>query len=84
MGLFGLPGQARGGQERSPASGPKKTELDIFDLEGRYLYAVVVSPDLRTDDLQFFASGFGTIEQDGDYTVYREYRIKNLPDIFGK
>ena len=65
-------------------TGPKKTELDIFDPEGRYLYAVVVPTDWRTDDLQFFASGFGTIEQDGDYTVYREYRIKNLPEIFGK
>jgi len=65
-------------------TGPKKTELDIFDPEGRYLYAVVVPADLRIDDLQFFASGFGVMEQDGDYTVYREYRIKNLPEIFEK
>jgi hypothetical protein len=64
--------------------GTKKTELDIFDAEGRYLYALVVPPDLRTDSFKFFSSGYATIEPDGDYTVYREYRIKNLPEIFSK
>jgi hypothetical protein len=65
-------------------TGPNKTELDIFDPEGRYLYAVKQPAELRIDDLQYFASGYATIEQDGDYSVYREYRIKNLPEIFGK
>lgn len=65
-------------------TGPKKTELDIFDAEGRYLWAVIVPPDLRTDSLGFFSTGFGTIESDGDFQVYREYRIKNLPEIFEK
>jgi len=65
-------------------TGPKKMELDIFDPEGRYLYAVVWPENFRSDEVRFFASGFGVIEQDGDYTVYREYRIKNLPEIFEK
>jgi hypothetical protein len=65
-------------------SGPKKTELDVFDAEGRYLYILLSPSDLRTDYLKFFSSGYATIEQDGDYSVYREYRIKNLPEIFGK
>jgi len=65
-------------------TGAKKTELDVFDSQGRYLYAVVMPPDLRTDSLKFFPTGFAAIETDGDYSVYREYRIKNLPEIFGK
>ncbi len=64
--------------------GLKKTELDVFDSDGRYLYAVTWPENVRSDELKFLASGFGTIEQDGDYSVYREYRIKNLPEIFGK
>jgi hypothetical protein len=65
-------------------TGAEKKELDIFDPEGRYLYAVVVPENLRSDELRFFATGFAVIEVDGDYPVYREYRIKNLPEIFGK
>jgi hypothetical protein len=65
-------------------TGANKIELDIFDGEGRYIYAVIVPPDVRTDYLKFFPTGYGTIEQDGDYYVYREYRIKNLPEVFGK
>ena len=64
--------------------GLKKTELDVFDSDGRYLYVLLTPVDLRTSWLRFFSTGFGTIEQDGDYSVYREYRIKNLPEIFGK
>jgi len=65
-------------------AGVKILELDIFDPEGRYLFAVILPPGLRSDELQFFSTGFGAIEQDGDYSVYREYRIKNLPEIFAK
>ena len=64
--------------------GPKKTELDVFDAEGRYLYILLSPSDLRTDYLKFFSTGYATIGQDGDYQVYREYLIKNLPEIFGK
>lgn len=65
-------------------TGAKKMELDVFDAEGRYLYAFIFPSDVDLDGVQFFATGFGTIEQDGDYSVYREYKIKNLPEIFGK
>lgn len=65
-------------------TGPKKMELDIFDAEGRYVYAVVLPADVKFDIVQFFSTGFGTVEQDGDYSIYREYSIKNLPAVFGK
>jgi hypothetical protein len=67
-------------------TGAEKMELDIFDPEGRYLYAVVVPADMRSAELRFFATGFAAIEYDMNegYAVYREYRIKNLPEVFGK
>ena len=65
-------------------TGVKTMELDVFDREGRYLHAVVLPSEIKLDPVQFFATGFGTIEQDGDYSVYREYRIKNLPEIFSQ
>jgi hypothetical protein len=39
--------------------------------------------DVKMDHAYFFSSGFATVEQDGDYSVYREYRITNLPEVFG-
>jgi hypothetical protein len=65
-------------------SGVKKFEIDVFDPQGRYLYACIPAPDVDMNKAQFFASGFGTVEEAGDSLVYREYRIKNLPEIFGK
>jgi hypothetical protein len=36
------------------------------------------------DRVQFFAFGFGTVEQAEESPIYREYRVNNLPEIFGK
>jgi hypothetical protein len=65
-------------------SGVKKFEIDVFDTQGRYLYALVPPPGVKMDRAQFFSSGFGTIEDAEDYPLYREYRVKNLPEVFGK
>ncbi len=66
-------------------TGPNKTELDVFDSEGRYLYAVNLPDKSRTDEMEFFVSGYAVVEYEEEgYAVYREYRIKNLPEIFGK
>jgi len=65
-------------------SGIQKVEIDVFDAQGRYLYVLAFSSDLNTDNLKFLPFGFATIEPSGDYSVYREYRIKNLPEIFGR
>lgn len=63
-------------------SGPKEVEIDVFDGEGRYLYALKPPKGMSFDLAIFHNSGFGTIDSTGDYSVYVEYRIKNLPDIF--
>jgi hypothetical protein len=65
-------------------SGIKKFEVDVFDPQGSYLYALDPPPDVKMDKAQFFNFGFGTVEEAGDSFVYREYRIKNLPEVFGK
>ena len=65
-------------------SGPGTFEIDVFSPDGEYLYALVPPKDVKMDEAGFFSSGFSTIEQDGDYSVYREYRIKNLPEVFGR
>jgi hypothetical protein len=64
-------------------SGVEKFEIDVFSPQGECLYSLVPPKDVKMDDAVFFPSGFATIEQDGDYSVYREYRIKNLPAVFG-
>jgi hypothetical protein len=64
-------------------SGPGTFEIDVFSPKGECLYALIPPTDVKMDRAYFFSSGFATIEQDGDYSVYREYRITNLPEVFG-
>jgi hypothetical protein len=64
-------------------SGVEKFEIDVFSPQGECLYSLVPPKDAKMDEAVFFSTGFATIEQDGDYSVYREYRIKNLPAVFG-
>jgi len=65
-------------------SGVKKTEIDIFDPEGRYLYALREPEKISFSRAAFHGSGFSLIEYKEDYPIYVDYRIKNLPDVFGK
>jgi hypothetical protein len=64
--------------------GFEKLEIDVFDFEGRYVYALIPPTGVNVDGVQFFEFGFGTVEEAGDSFVYREYRVKNLPEVFGK
>ena len=63
-------------------TGPKEVEIDIFDPEGRYIYALQVPKGMSLEQVQFFDRGFATQEMRDDYPVYVEYRVTNLPDIF--
>jgi hypothetical protein len=63
---------------------PHRWQLDVFDREGTYLYALVF-PDRfleKWSAIDFLESGFSLINTDGDYPVYEEYQIKNCPEIF--
>ena len=65
-------------------SGVKKLEADVFDPEGRYLYAIRMPEGISLERTTFHGSGFSLIQYKEDYPVYVDYRVKNLPDIFGK
>lgn len=65
-------------------SGIKKLEVDIFDPDGRYLYALKMPEGISLERASFHGSGFSLVEYKEDYPVYIDYRIKNLPDVFGK
>jgi hypothetical protein len=65
-------------------TGPEEVEIDIFDSEGRYIHALEVPQGMSLEQVQFFDRGFATQETAGDYPVYVEYRITNLPAIFSR
>lgn len=65
-------------------TGPKMFEIDVFDRAGNCLQSLVPPAGVKMEEAQFFASGFAVIEEADDSFVYREYRIKNVPAIFGK
>lgn len=69
--------------------GAQKSELDIFDKDGLFVYTVKPSEDIP--DLKlciFFKNRVGSISSEGidvdKRDVYKEFRIINLPEIFGK
>jgi hypothetical protein len=64
--------------------GAEAFEIDVFDPSGRYLYALLPPDGFKAGKTQFFATGFAAIEENEDSFVYQEYRIKNLPEVFGK
>jgi hypothetical protein len=63
-------------------TGLMKYELDVFDSEGRYQYILKLPEGMSLHSEQFYDFGLGTIEGRGDYPVYVQYRVKNLPDVF--
>jgi len=65
-------------------SGVKKLEADIFDSDGRYLYALKMPEGISMERASFHARGFSLIEYKDEYPVYVDYRIKNLPEVFVK
>lgn len=65
--------------------GVNSIEIDIFDREGRFVYTLLPAgeiSDMRS--LSFFGDRAGRIEHLEDRDVYRQYRIKNLPEVFQK
>jgi hypothetical protein len=65
-------------------SSPKDYEIDVFDGEGRYVYALKPPPGQSFLRAKFHAQGYGTTETKDEFQIYVDYRIKNLPEVFGK
>jgi hypothetical protein len=55
----------------------------VYDPEGKYVYIIKAPEDISLDRLAFYEFGFGIQEERDEMPVYMEYRIKNLPEIFG-
>jgi len=64
-------------------TGIETIRIDIYDSEGRFLYVLNPPQGLSLEGVQFSGSGFALKEEKEDRDVYLEYRIKNLPEIFG-
>jgi hypothetical protein len=64
-------------------SSPKKAEMDVFDGEGRYIYVLEAPKAISFDVVTFHNRGFALVDSTGEFPVYVDYRITNLPDIFG-
>ena len=64
-------------------SGVRETEIDVFDQEGRFVYVLKMPENMELRETIFYDFGFSTIDYGGgDYPIYYEYRIINLPEIF--
>jgi len=64
-------------------SGIQEYTIDVYDPEGKFLYILNPPEGLPLEDAEFYEHGFGLKEEKEDRDVYVEYRVKNLPEIFG-
>lgn len=63
--------------------GVNSIEIDIFDGKGQFIYAILPSDEIpNLSSLRFFNGRVGWIEHLDDRDVYREFEIKNLPEVF--
>jgi hypothetical protein len=60
----------------------EKTEIDIFDSQGRFIYTLALPEKIELRNPFFHRTGMAGVLYGEDSTVYVEYRIKNLPEIF--
>lgn len=61
-----------------------KDEVDIFDKEGRFIYTLQTSDEIPNFITAIFLKNkVMFIKNLDDRDVYVQYRIKNLPEIFG-
>jgi hypothetical protein len=65
-------------------AGLESSQVDIFDAGGKYVYRLKLPEELRGKHPRFDRDGLYIIDTDEERQVYREYTIKNLPEIFGK
>ncbi len=63
-------------------AGMRKLEVDVFDSEGVYAYALQPPRGMSFEWASFHDRGFAATEIEGDYRVYADYRVINLSKIF--
>ena len=65
-------------------SGPRETEIDAFDAEGKYIYVLKLPGGLSPERVKFHDRGYSLTETKDEFQIYFDYRVKNLPEVFGK
>ena len=58
--------------------------IDVYDSEGRFLYVLKPPQGVSLEHSKFYDFGFALREEKEDRDIYMEYRVKNLPEIFGE
>jgi hypothetical protein len=64
-------------------TGLESVEIDVFDRDGHFIYAIHPSPeipDLR--DVIIFENTIGVITEQEDKNIFVEYKVKNMKEIF--
>jgi hypothetical protein len=64
--------------------GVEAFKIDVYDSEGRFLYVLKPPQGMSLEHAVFYDFGFALREEKEDRDIYVEYRVKNLPEIFGK
>lgn len=63
--------------------GFESLSIDVFDENGNFQYVIEVPDDISLVDAIYTNRGISTIKVEEDRDIYIEYRINNLPKIFG-
>jgi len=63
--------------------GVETFSIDVYDPEGRFLYVLNPPQGISLEHAKFYDFGLALREEKEDRDVYVEYRVKNLPEIFG-
>lgn len=63
--------------------GIESLSIDIFDEKGKFQYVIEAPDDISLIDAIYTDRGVSTIKVEEDRNIYIEYRISNLPEIFG-
>ncbi|UCE20895.1 MAG: 6-bladed beta-propeller [Candidatus Aminicenantes bacterium] len=64
--------------------GVETFSIDVYDSEGRFLYVLNPPHEISLEHAKFYDFGLALREEKEDRDIYVEYKVKNLPEIFGK
>jgi len=64
--------------------GVETFRIDVYGPEGRFLYVLKPPQGVSLEHAKFYDFGFALREEKEDRDIYVEYKVKNLPEIFGE
>lgn len=64
--------------------GVEMFSIDVYDSDGRFLYVLKPPQGVSLEHATFYDFGFALREEKEDRDIYLEYKVTNLPEIFGE